>query len=77
MDNLVDKSGETLRSMRMSGDISATELVDACEQRIKDLNGCLQAFVATCFEKARLEAKEIDRSGQFGSLRVCQSQSKI
>ena len=68
MDNLVDKSGETLRAMRMSGDISATELVDACEQRIKDLNGCLQAFVATCFEKARLEAKEMDRSGQFGSL---------
>ena len=68
MVDLVDKSGETLRLMRMSGELSAVELLDACQNRIDDLNGRLIAFVASNYEKARLEAEEIDRSGQLGTL---------
>ena len=37
--------------------ISPVELLDSCIRRIEAVNPAINAFVATCYERARTEAK--------------------
>jgi len=48
-------------------EISPVELLDSCIERIELLNPALNAFVATCFERARAEAKRAEREVMDGS----------
>ncbi|SAL85340.1 amidase [Caballeronia arvi] len=56
-DELVTKSAEELRRLIGSKQISPVELVDACIDRIESLNPAVNAVTATCFDRARSEAR--------------------
>jgi aspartyl-tRNA(Asn)/glutamyl-tRNA(Gln) amidotransferase subunit A len=49
-----------LRAAFASRDLSPVEVVDACAERIANLDAGLCAFNATCFERARLEAQHAE-----------------
>ena len=46
--------------------LSPVELVDSCIDRIEEVNPVVNAFVATCYEWARAEAMEAERSRSKG-----------
>jgi Asp-tRNA(Asn)/Glu-tRNA(Gln) amidotransferase A subunit family amidase len=55
-----------------SRQLSPVELLDACIARVESVDGALNAFVATCFERARDEARAAEtavmRGGSLGPL---------
>ncbi|RMN50714.1 Asp-tRNAAsn/Glu-tRNAGln amidotransferase A subunit [Pseudomonas syringae] len=53
---LLSKSATELRALIGNKQISPVELLDACIERIESLNPKINAFAATCFERARDEA---------------------
>ncbi len=53
---LLGKSATELRSLIGNKQLSPVELLDACIERIESLNPKINAFAATCFERARDEA---------------------
>ena len=54
---LTELSAVTLRRMIGAREISPVELLEACIARIERLNSFVNAVTATCFERARAEAK--------------------
>lgn len=60
MGELCEKSGEELRALRGLNHVSAREICEAAIDRIEELNPTFNAFVATCFDTARLEAERQD-----------------
>ena len=59
---LVVHSAVELRRMIGSKEISPVELLDACIARIERVNPFLNAITATCFERARDEARAAERA---------------
>ncbi|WP_239986410.1 amidase family protein, partial [Pseudomonas congelans] len=53
---LLGKSATELRALIGNKQLSPVELLDACIERIERLNPKINAFAATCFERARDEA---------------------
>ncbi len=53
---LLGKSATELRALIGNKQISPVELLDACIERIESFNPKINAFAATCFERARDEA---------------------
>ncbi|RXU31700.1 amidase, partial [Pseudomonas syringae] len=53
---LLGKSATELRALIGNKQLSPVELLDACIERIESLNPKINAFAATCFERARDEA---------------------
>ena len=56
-DALVSLSAVELRRRIGTKEISPTELLEACIERIAKLNPAINAITATCYERARREAK--------------------
>jgi amidase len=54
---LVEKSALELRALIGNKQLSPVELLDACIAQIEDINPHINAVTATCFERARAEAK--------------------
>ena len=61
MDNsLVSLSADAARRLIGSRQVSPVELLEACIARIEALNPAVNAIAATCFERARTEAKRAE-----------------
>ncbi|RMQ50843.1 Amidase protein [Pseudomonas cichorii] len=65
--DLPGKSATELRALIGNKQISPVELLDACIQRIETLNPKINAFSATCFERARKEALEAEQAVMHGN----------
>jgi amidase len=63
---LVTYSAIALRCMIAARDISPVELLEACIQRIEQVNPFVNAVTATCFDRARTEARAAERTVQNG-----------
>ncbi|HEY3596181.1 MAG TPA: amidase [Paraburkholderia sp.] len=61
-DSLVSLSAVEARRMIGSREISPVELLDACIARIETLNPAVNAIAATCFERARDEARRAEQA---------------
>lgn len=59
MTELADQTGEFLRAAIATGNISPSEILSACIERIETLNPLLRAFVATRLDQARAEVTQI------------------
>jgi Asp-tRNA(Asn)/Glu-tRNA(Gln) amidotransferase A subunit family amidase len=66
MDEICDLSAVELRRLIGAGQISPVELLAACRARIERVNGVLNAFVATCWERAEAEAQAAERAVMAG-----------
>lgn len=55
---LCDRSAIELRDLIRTKEISPVELLASCRARIEEVNGSVNAMVATCYERAEVEAKE-------------------
>lgn len=64
--NLLSKSATELRALIGNKQLSPVELLNACIQRIETLNPKINAFSATCFERAHQEAKEAEQAVMQG-----------
>lgn len=64
---LVEKSAVELRALIGSKQVSPVELLDACIARIEDINPHINAVTATCFERARAEARVAEQAVIDGS----------
>ncbi|MBX8588066.1 amidase [Pseudomonas cichorii] len=64
--DLLSQSATKLRALIGNKQLSPVELLDACIQRIETLNPKINAFSATCFERARQEAKEAEQAVMQG-----------
>ncbi|MBI6855393.1 amidase [Pseudomonas cichorii] len=64
--DLLSQSATELRALIGNKQLSPVELLDACIQRIETLNPKINAFSATCFERARQEAKEAEQAVMQG-----------
>jgi len=62
MDPLVSLSAVEARRLIGTRDLSPVELLDACVARIDAINPAVNALAATCFERARAEAREAERA---------------
>jgi amidase len=62
MSNLVEKSAVELRRLIGAKAISPVELLDACIERIERINPFVNAVTATCFERARSEARAAEQA---------------
>lgn len=60
MTALCDRSAVELRRLIAEKDISPVELLASCQKRIEEVNGSVNAVVATCYERAEAEAKEAE-----------------
>lgn len=60
--NIVEKSALELRALIGSKQLSPVELLDACIARIEDINPHINAVTATCFERARGEARQAEQA---------------
>lgn len=60
MTALCDRSALELRRMIAQKEIKPLELLASCIERIEEVNGRLNAVVATCFDRAEVEAKEAE-----------------
>lgn len=56
-ERLLAESAVELRRRVGTKEISPVELLDACIERIEQVNPCVNAIAATCYERARQEAK--------------------
>ena len=61
-DKLTALSAVELRRLIGSREISPVELLDACIARIERLNPFVNAVTATCFDRARVEAKAAEQA---------------
>lgn len=61
-DGLVARSAVELRHLIEDKQISPVELLEACIARIEMVNPFVNAITATCFERARKEAKAAERA---------------
>lgn len=61
-DSLVARSAVELRRLIDGREISPVELLEACITRIEAVNPYVNAVTATCFERARKEAKAAERA---------------
>ncbi len=61
-DGLVTRSAVELRRLIRGKQISPVELLEACIARIETVNPFVNAVTATCFERARKEAKAAERA---------------
>ena len=59
---LVEHSAVALRRMIATREISPVELLAACIERIEAVNPFVNAVTATCFERARDEARAAERA---------------
>ena len=59
---LVEHSAVALRQMIGSREISPVELLEACIERIEAVNPFVNAVTATCFDRAREEARAAERA---------------
>ena len=66
MDALVEHSAVALQNMIRNGEISPVELLEACIARIEAVNPFVNAVTATCFDRARAEAKQAERAVRQG-----------
>ncbi|MFM0129746.1 amidase [Paraburkholderia sediminicola] len=63
MDNsLVSLSADAARRLIGSRQVSPVELLEVCIARIEALNPAVNAVAATCFERARIEAKRAEEA---------------
>lgn len=60
--NIVEESAVRLRALIATKQLSPVELMDACIARIEDLNPHVNAVTATCFERARNEARRAEQA---------------
>lgn len=63
---LVEKSAVELRALIASKQLSPLELLDACIARIAAINPYINAITATCFERARNEARAAGEAVMHG-----------
>ncbi|MGC4241639.1 MAG: amidase family protein [Herbaspirillum sp.] len=66
-DSLVEKTAVELRQLIGNKQVSPVELLDACIARIEDLNPHINAVTATCFERARKEARAAEQAVMDGA----------
>jgi amidase len=66
MAELCDLSALELRRMIGARQISPVELLASCRARIERINGALNAFVATCWERAETEARAAEQAVMAG-----------
>jgi Asp-tRNA(Asn)/Glu-tRNA(Gln) amidotransferase A subunit family amidase len=59
---IVEKSAVELRRLIGSKQLSPVDLLDACIARIEDINPHINAVTATCFERARIEARAAEQA---------------
>ncbi|MFX7621112.1 amidase family protein, partial [Acinetobacter baumannii] len=64
---LVEKTAVELRQLIGSKQVSPVELLDACIARIEDLNPHINSVTATCFERARKEARAAEQAVMDGT----------
>jgi len=60
MSALCDRQATELRRLIAEKEISPVELLASCRERIEQVNGRVNAVVATCYERAEAEAKEAE-----------------
>ncbi|MDP9899021.1 amidase [Variovorax ginsengisoli] len=63
---LVEQSAVTLRRLIGSKAVSPVELLDACIARIEQVNPFVNAVTATCFDRARTEARAAEAAVMAG-----------
>ena len=61
-DPLVALSAVEARRLIGTRELSPVELLDACIARIDAINPAVNALAATCFERARAEARNAERA---------------
>lgn len=61
-DALVEQSAVALRRLIGRKEISPVELLDACIDRIERINPFVNAVTATCFDRARTEARAAEQA---------------
>lgn len=66
-DSLVTRSAVELRQLIQTRQVSPVELLEACIARIEAVNPFVNAVTATCFERARREARDAERAVRDGS----------
>jgi amidase len=66
MTELCDLSALELRRMIGARQISPVELLASCRARIDRVNGAVNAFVATCWERAEAEAQTAEQAVMAG-----------
>lgn len=66
MSSLVETSAVELRHLIGARQLSPVELLDACIARIEQLNPFVNAVTATCFERARTEARAAEQAVMRG-----------
>lgn len=64
--SLSDKSAVELRRLIETRDVSPVEVVEACIDRIETINPRINAFTATCFDRARTEARAAETASRKG-----------
>jgi amidase len=67
MTELCDLAALELRRLIGIKEISPVELMASCRARIERVNGAVNAFVATCWERAEAEAKVAERAVMAGA----------
>ncbi|PLY61199.1 amidase [Herbaspirillum sp. BH-1] len=65
-ENIVEKSAVELRRLIGSRQLSPVELLEACIARIETINPHINAVTATCFERARVEARAAEQAVMAG-----------
>ena len=68
MKNLMQFSAVEQARLIRTGEVSASEMVDAAVSAIERMNPRLNAVVLTLFDRARAEAKRVDPSTPFGGV---------
>ena len=66
MSDLIRLSAIEMRRRIGARQLSAVELLEACLSRIEQTNPAVNAFTATCFDRARAEAREADAAVREG-----------
>jgi len=65
-DEVLSKTAVELRRLIGSKELSPVELLEACIERIAQINPAVNAVTATCYERARKEAKAAEKAAQQG-----------
>jgi len=65
-DEVLSKTAVELRRLIGSKELSPVELLEACIERIAQINPAVNAVTATCYDRARKEAKAAETAAQQG-----------
>ncbi len=68
MSALCEMTATDLRRLIATGDVSPVELLESCIDRIEQTNGAVNAIVATCYDRARAEAKAAEAAVRAGDV---------